>query len=111
MSNDYTPSRLIPIEEFKNTKWERSPNLKFLDIIQPITLIYETTESEFFDDNFLIRQGEGKESKYLTVYVKEGYVIGFTMGGDPTGNQLLEIIQKTFDVKMIDFNYHWQHSL
>ena len=97
MSNDYTPTRLIPIEEFKT------------QVIG--TIINETIESEFFDDNFLLRQGEGKESKYLTVYVKEGYVIGFTMGGDPTGNQLLEIIQKTFDVKMIDFNYHWQHSL
>lgn len=102
MSNDYTPTKLILIEEFKNVKWKTDLE---------ITTINETTESEFFDDNFLLRQGEGKESKYLTVYVKEGYVIGFTMGGDPTNNHLLKIIQKTFDVKMIDFNYHWQHSL
>ena len=98
MSNDYTPTRLIPIKEFEN---------KVIG-----TIINETIpESEFFDDNFLLREGEGKESKYLTVYVKEGYVIGFTMGGDPTDNHLLEMIQKTFDVKMIDFSYHWQHSL
>ena len=102
MSNDYTPTRLIPIEEFKNNSLIVDGILKIID---------EKTKSEFFDDVFLLRLGEGKKSKYLTVYVKEGFVVGFTRSGDPTGNTMLEIIQRMFEVKMINFDYHWQHSL
>ncbi len=99
MSNDYTPTRLIPIEEFL----EKSKSF--------ISSWSSATYSEFFDKVFTIRQGEGKKSNYLMVYVKEEYVVGFTMSGDPTNNHLLEIIQRTFEVKMINFDYHWQHSL